>query len=270
MTITINGQLLLCMLSEWLLTVPTLRLIQCNTDGITFICNREYLEHARAVYKHWEKFTLLDLEEQEYSRMFIRDVNAYIAEKPNGKLKNKGAYAWKTRLEPNFHPDTHRDWHKDHGALIVPKAVEAYLIRGEDPRQFIINHQDPYDFMLLFKPGKDGKRIRLELGGEEIQQTSRYYVTIQGGEMYKFMPPTGPEGHYKKSPKADKAAYESWDNSIYNPDLHTQNKSQHTTRKTSIQAGWLVTECNDMKNFNRDIINYEFYIAETMKLIEAV
>ncbi|MDT9702205.1 hypothetical protein, partial [Streptomyces sp. P17] len=31
-TITVNGQLMLAMLVEWLLTVPTIRIIQANTD----------------------------------------------------------------------------------------------------------------------------------------------------------------------------------------------------------------------------------------------
>jgi len=34
MTITINGQLLLCMLAERLAVIPSLELIQVNTDGI--------------------------------------------------------------------------------------------------------------------------------------------------------------------------------------------------------------------------------------------
>ena len=43
MSITINGQLLLCMLVEQMLKIPDLRMIQANTDGITYLCPKEYL-----------------------------------------------------------------------------------------------------------------------------------------------------------------------------------------------------------------------------------
>ena len=87
MSITINGQLLLCMLTEQMLKVPGLRMIQANTDGITYLCPHEYLDHTRAVCRWWEQLTNLELEEALYNRMFIRDVNSYMAEKQDGKLK---------------------------------------------------------------------------------------------------------------------------------------------------------------------------------------
>lgn len=80
MTITINGQLMLCMLAEWLLTVETLQIIAINTDGITYRCHRAVDEHARIIQRIWERETKLKLEGVEYSRMWIRDCNSYIAE----------------------------------------------------------------------------------------------------------------------------------------------------------------------------------------------
>lgn len=80
MKITINGQLSLCMLVEQLIKVPGLRMIQCNTDGITFHCPVEYVGHAHNLRLWWEQLTKLELEETRYSRFFIRDCNNYIAE----------------------------------------------------------------------------------------------------------------------------------------------------------------------------------------------
>lgn len=79
-TITVNGQLMLAMLVEWLLTVPTIRIIQANTDGITYIIHRDNLEKAKEIEKQWEKLTKLTLESIHYTRMWIKDVNNYIAE----------------------------------------------------------------------------------------------------------------------------------------------------------------------------------------------
>jgi len=79
MAITINGQLLLCMLTEQMLKIPGLRMIQANTDGITYLCPHEYLDHTRAICRWWEELTSLELEEAFYSMMAVRDVNSYIA-----------------------------------------------------------------------------------------------------------------------------------------------------------------------------------------------
>ncbi len=80
MSITLNGQLLLCLLAEGLMKIPGLRLIQVNTDGLTVRVPRSHkmlVDLARAA---WQDRTGLNLEEAVYKRMFIRDCNNYIAE----------------------------------------------------------------------------------------------------------------------------------------------------------------------------------------------
>ena len=73
-----------------LLTIPDLKLIQCNTDGITAYVPRQYEFMFHAWKSEWEKLTGLDLEEVEYKSMFIKDVNNYIAVDTKGKVKRKG------------------------------------------------------------------------------------------------------------------------------------------------------------------------------------
>lgn len=79
MAITINGQLLLCMLAEELLKIPGLSMIQANTDGLTVYVPRVFTGQVEQVRHAWEKLTRLQLEEAIYDVMFIRDVNNYIA-----------------------------------------------------------------------------------------------------------------------------------------------------------------------------------------------
>jgi hypothetical protein len=80
MKITLNGQLLLCMLAESLMKVPTLRLLMINTDGLEYRVSRDYAEVADVVCREWEQLTSLSLEGTQYSRMWITNVNNYIAE----------------------------------------------------------------------------------------------------------------------------------------------------------------------------------------------
>jgi hypothetical protein len=80
MSITLNGQLLLCLLAEGLMTIPGLQLIQVNTDGLTVRVPREHKMMVDIVRAAWQSRTGLNLEEAVYKRMFIRDCNNYIAE----------------------------------------------------------------------------------------------------------------------------------------------------------------------------------------------
>jgi hypothetical protein len=64
-SIPINGQLMICMLAEQLVDVPTLQLIQANTDGITYLIDDDYVPHAEALEQAWQQFTCLTLEYAE-------------------------------------------------------------------------------------------------------------------------------------------------------------------------------------------------------------
>ena len=79
MSVTLNGQLLLCVLAENLIRIKDLRLIQINTDGITVRLPRTEMAHLQEVRQWWERLTGLQLEEALYKRMLIANVNNYIA-----------------------------------------------------------------------------------------------------------------------------------------------------------------------------------------------
>ncbi len=283
MRVTINGQMLLCMLVEHMLKVPGLKMIQCNTDGITYLCPREYLDHTRNVCHWWEQLTKLELEEALYSRMFVRDVNSYTAEYEDGSVKRIGAYAYVTAVE---NPGTRElSWGKDWSSRVVAKAAEASLVRGEDIRTFIENHDDIMDFMLRVKVPRSNQ---LQWGGKDVQKISRYYISTEGKPLEKVMPPAGPEGHYKRANKLTDSYYESVLNEVgsaWDERIHTKNQSVYEERRSGINTGWNVQICNtipphlmpanqqepadmqDCVDFFSDL-NYEWYIAEAKKIVE--
>lgn len=269
LSVTINCQLMLCMLAEWLVEIPTLRIIQANTDGITYYIHRDYEPQAAAVCKQWEQYTCLELESANYNRMWIRDVNNYVAENMKGELKQKGAY-W--HPDPLNYGDSISEqqppaWHKDLGNCISIRAAVAAMVYGVDPATYIRLHTDKFDFMLRAKVGRTAK---LMLGNREIQRTTRYYVSTDGEALVKVEPPTGPIGKPKKANGVSMAQYESvmrangwqWDATVC-----TKNKSLYKNRETQFEAGWKVTECNDASSFRFDNINYEYYVREARKLI---
>lgn len=239
LAITINGQLSLCMLAEQIHKIKSVTFIQANTDGITFKIHKDDIDFAHEIYKWWERITGLELEEAIYFRMMIRDVNNYIAEYESGKLKRKGAYEYKL------------GWEKNHSMLVVPMAAEAFLVRGIEPAEFLIKHQNKMDFMLRTKVprssrlflgtgeplewSKSSKKPTRYTDEKRLQNISRYYVSNKGGSLIKIMPPLA--------------------------------KKPGVFRRIGINVGWKVTECNNLCEMAPLDINYRFYMEEVEKLI---
>lgn len=258
MSITINGQLLLCMLAEKLMQMTELQMVQINTDGLTVRYPRHFQPWVHSVCKWWEELTGLELESAVYSRMFIRDVNNYLAEYEGGKVKRKGAYEYDL------------GWHQNHSALVVAKAAEAALVRGEDVRHFIENHDDIMDFMLRTKVPRNST---LEWGGEQVSNIVRYYISDNGKPLEKVMPPAGPAGQYKKANGVPQWMYDEHHatSQEWNDRIHTKNKSVYEERRTGINTGWTVTICNNLPAhewMGYVDLNHEWYIKEAEKLVK--
>lgn len=230
MSITINGQILLCMLAEMYMQVESVKIVQINTDGITIKVRRDKIEEVEAINNKWTELTKLDLERADYKKIFIRDVNNYLGVYTNGKIKAKGAYEWQSLYRPN-HPDPDSiTWHKNHSAMVVQMAVTAHLVDGVNLEKFITEHKDPFDFMLRTKVPRSS---RLMWGDEQIQNTTRYYMSKNGRQLTKVMPPLAK-----------------------NPDKE---------RPIKINDGWNVTPINTMREI--DDIDPRWYIEEAKKLV---
>ncbi|MCK5601589.1 hypothetical protein KAR91_06970, partial [Candidatus Pacearchaeota archaeon] len=230
MSITINGQLLLCMLAEQLMKTASVEMIQINTDGLTIKCPRTIVPWVKEIMSWWEDVTKLELEMAEYNRMMIRDVNNYIAEYTDNKLKRKGAY------------EHERGWHQQHSSLVVQKAAEAKLVHGVDVRDFIEDHKDIMDFMLNTKVPRSSKLVYVDYEDKDhlLQNVTRYYISNLGGSLIKIMPPT-----------------------------KTMIKAGNTAdRRIGINTSWKVTPCNDIKDCRPEEIEFDYYIQEANKLVE--
>lgn len=228
MQITINGQLSLCLLAEKLLSIPDLKIIQVNTDGITVALPRVYKEQYDSICNHWQKQVKLQLEFADYSKMIIRDVNNYLAIYTNGKIKRKGAYQYEGL-----------GWHQNQGGLVIPMAAEAEMTQGIPVREFILNHlSDPenkWDFMLRTKVPRSSKLVMVLDDGSEVQQQNvcRYYISTSGGKLVKIMPPLEGETEW---------------------------------RRLGIDTAWKVRTCNRMPEELTDI-DIEYYATEAEKLV---
>lgn len=227
----INGQLFLLMLWDMLVqALPTIELIQANTDGISFVIDEGDRKECQYVLSHWERLTKMELETSEYESMFIRDVNNYVAKDINGKIKAKGAYNWQELYTGSAGGVV---WHKNHSNIVSQKAACAYLLEGKDIEEYIRNHNDLYDYFLCTNVNRSS---RLFWGDEEIQRNSRYLVSVIGEELVKVMPPL---------------------------------KGKTEERRIAINKGYKALVCNTVPYgfLAEDTIDYEWYIQQAQDLV---
>lgn len=90
--VTVTGQLSLIMLIERL-ELAGISVVSGNTDGIVVKVLPEQEDIADEIVEDWEFDTDYEMEMTEYVGLHSRDVNNYIAIKPDGSIKGKGAYA---------------------------------------------------------------------------------------------------------------------------------------------------------------------------------
>ena len=133
--VTITGQLALLMLIEAIETAG-IQVVSGNTDGIVIKCPKSMIDRLNEIIQWWEKTTGFETEETQYRAVYSRDVNNYVALKPDGKVKLKGAYA-----EPGLQ--------KNPANQICVEAVVAYLKSGTPVEETILNCDDVTKFVTV-------------------------------------------------------------------------------------------------------------------------
>lgn len=89
---TLSGQLALLMLIESL-ELNGIKVVSGNTDGIVILFKKLDEAKLNGILFNWMLETTYELERTDYKRVASRDVNNYVAVKPNGKYKGKGVFA---------------------------------------------------------------------------------------------------------------------------------------------------------------------------------
>lgn len=137
--VCIYGQLLLLDLIEKL--EPHCKIIQSNTDGILVKMNRyEDYDLIDDICYEWEQRTRLQLEFDEYRKIFQKDVNNYIVVDAEGHYKSKGAYVKKLGA-------------LDYDLPIVNKALIEYMVHNLPVETTIRECKELKEFQKVSKVG---------------------------------------------------------------------------------------------------------------------
>ena len=92
LAVTLTGQFTLLMLIEWLERAGAVTL-SANTDGIAIKFTKAQKELVEKVVSRFSEVSGFSFEYTPYRALAMKDVNNYIAVKPDRKLKVKGIYA---------------------------------------------------------------------------------------------------------------------------------------------------------------------------------
>ena len=223
--VTINGQLLLLKLCEELET-NGIEVMSANTDGIVV----KVYKHKKSTYdniiKEWMEETKLGLDSEEYKCYINRDINNYVIEELNGKISYKGA------LHPTMYAN---DLQKGYDMPIVAQAVVNFFLYNKPILETLYEATNILDFC---KTQNVGKQFHVEyvngIESKEMQRYVRFYVSNQGGMIYK---------------------------------VHND-----TNTKNNLCAGNTITILNTLDDISihERNINYTYYYKEALKIIDPI
>ena len=194
--ICISGQLLLTDLIEKLEDIPTLKLIQANTDGLMIGYNPKHESKVNAIVSDWESRTGLNMEYTEIKTITQKDVNNYvmvagatylikdgekvITKEDKSKISVKGSYV-SLYNGGDF---------RNNSLVILHKCLVEYFLHNTPVEDTVNNADNILDFQMIAKTGSSYKGTLYEVNGEKVpvQKVNRVYATSDTtkGTLYKL------------------------------------------------------------------------------------
>ena len=151
---TITGQLCLLMLIE-AYEAAGATVVSANTDGVVVWGPKSLEDDIDQVNWDWMLQTSYELERTDYKALYSRDVNNYIAIKPDGLAKGKGIFGPQALSKnPDF--------------PIVSEAIAAHLSGQADFKEAIRNCTDVSKFVTVRKV-TGGAKWRGKLLGKSVR-----------------------------------------------------------------------------------------------------
>lgn len=170
MAVRVGGQLVLLTVIEQCIN-KNIQVLQANTDGITVRILRSRISEFEEIVKQSEKDYNIEYEYAYYSKMIFSSVNSYLAIETNGKVKQKGEFVTNPKLGSSV------------DMLVVPKALNAYYIKGMKPEEFVKSKElNIFDFCISQKVSRDFEVFWMN---KKQQRLNRYYSSNKGGYLYK-------------------------------------------------------------------------------------
>ena len=172
-SLRISGQLFLTMLATSLLKAcKTIKLLNFNTDGLMYSVDKSELPIVDEVSAQWEKTTGFELETDEISKVWIKDVNNLLIIMNNGKVKTVGGYL-------NYGISVKGAWAINNNANIIKMALVEYFVHGTPPEDTINACDDIFQFQMIAKAGAKYREAYHIIDGKKVsvQKVNRIYAS---------------------------------------------------------------------------------------------
>lgn len=197
-SVCISGQLYLLELGYHLATIPSVSIVQMNTDGIMYRYGIADEDKVNAITEEWQKRTGFELERDYISKVVQKDVNNYIEIKSDDSFKVKGGYltrgiapAGAFNINNNF--------------TIVPKAVIDYFTKGIPVEETINACIDILEFQIVAKAGGKYNEVYHYADGVKVkcQNVNRVYASPNHNDdtIYKVHAKTGASSKIPNLPR---------------------------------------------------------------------
>lgn len=197
-SVCISGQLYLLELGYHLATIPSVSIVQMNTDGIMYRYGIADEDKVNAITEEWQKRTGFELERDYISKVVQKDVNNYIEIKSDDSFKVKGGYltrgiapAGAFNINNNF--------------TIIPKAVIDYFTKGIPVEETINACTDILEFQIVAKAGGKYNEVYHYADGVKVkcQNVNRVYASPNHNDdtIYKVHAKTGASSKIPNLPR---------------------------------------------------------------------
>lgn len=199
-SICITGQLLILQLIHDLQKIPTLEMVEANTDAVEFYIDTYYVKDAEKVLQEWQDYTGLELEKDDVVKMIARDVNNfaeivrigdndYEVHYKGSLFTGKHNFVWNKELkkfEYSFKDDL-----KSNSLTICAEAILKNLLFGVPVEDTINKCDDIFRFQMISHLGSTYEKCVLEYPDgvqEELQRNNRIYagITKNDCKIYKI------------------------------------------------------------------------------------
>ena len=131
----------------------------------------------------WEKQVGFELETDEISKVWLKDVNNLLFVDTRGKVKTVGSYL-------NYGISVKGAWSINNNMIIVKKALIEYFVKGTPPEETINACDDIFQFQIIAKAGNKYREAYHLVDGkqEPVQKVNRVYATTDTryGKIYKI------------------------------------------------------------------------------------
>jgi hypothetical protein len=167
--ITVNGQIIFLKMVQELIG-NGINVISVNTDGLEILYKKDLKPKVEEIFIQIGEIFSYEFEYDEYTSIYYLNINNYLAVTKKGKIKKKGIFVTDPVLE------------NGHDSLVIPKALEAHLTGVKDYKDFILEHDNIYDFCNSFKIAK---KYKVYHNREVVQNLNRFYASINAPYLYK-------------------------------------------------------------------------------------